>query len=43
MRVLRYGGLALLVFFGVAETVYRPDKAARVAAGMTAHTLCSAK
>jgi len=43
MRVLRYGGVALLVFFGVAETVYRPDKAARVAAGMTAHTLCSAK
>jgi CubicO group peptidase (beta-lactamase class C family) len=43
MRVLRYGGLALLVFFGVAETVYRPDKAVRVAAGMAAHTLCSAK
>ena len=33
MRVLRNGGLALLVFLGVAENVYRPDKAARVAAG----------
>jgi hypothetical protein len=43
MRVLRYGGLALLVFLGVAETMCRPDKAARVAAGVTAHTLCSAK
>lgn len=43
MPALRYGGLALLVLFGVGAVVYRPDKAARVAAGMTAHTLCSAK
>ncbi len=41
--MLRFAGLALLLFFGVAEAVYRPDKAARVAAGMTTHTLCSAK
>ncbi len=41
--MLRYGGLALLVFLGMAGVVYRPDKAVRVAAGLAAHTLCSAK